>query len=183
MKVSHHYCPPSKSFPPSLMQSLISPDQSVPPLLWRKISISYKKKTSPEGDPPLFSSVQFFPTSVMQSLISTDKSVPQMLWRTISISYKKENFSWRCPTIVQSFPPSLMQSLIFRVAGLALLPRQGCRVPIRLWWVCKTNRLGSNPPSSLFSAGQTRSWQGSVPIKKLFHKGWFPSFPCLKLDI
>ena len=146
MKVSHHYCPPSKSFPPSLMQSLISPDQSVPPLLWRKISISYKKKTSPEGDPPLFGSVQFFPTSVMQSLISPDKSVPQMLWRTISISYKKENFSWRCPTIVQSFPPSLMQSLIFRVAGLALLPRQGCRVPIRLWWVCKTNRLGSNPP-------------------------------------
>ena len=140
MKVSHHYCPPSKSFPPSLMQSLISPDQSVPPLLWRKISISYKKKTSPEGDPPLFSSVQ-------------------------------------------SFPPSLMQSLIFRVAVLALLPRQGCRVPIRLWWVCKTNRLGSNPPSSLFSAGQTRSLQGSVPIKKLFHKGWFPSFPCLKLDI
>ena len=104
MKVSHHYCPPSKSFPPSLMQSLISPDQSIPPLLWRKISISYKKKTSPEGDPPLFSSVQFFPTSVMQSLISPDKSVPQMLWRTISISYKKENFSWRCPTIVHHCP-------------------------------------------------------------------------------
>ena len=139
MKVSHH-CPPCKSFPCSLMQSLISPDESVLTLLWRTISISYKKKTSPEGVPPLF-------------------------------------------TIVQSFPPSLMQSLIFRVAGLALLPRQGCRVPIRLWWVCKTNRLGSNSPSFLFSAGQTRSLQGSVPIKKLFHKGWFPSFPCLKLDM
>ena len=141
---------------------------------------------------PFYDSVPSLSTQQILSLLSD--AIPNFSWwKCPNIVVKnnfnqlqKENFSWRCPTIVHHCPIlSPLSDAIPNFPGRrsgspskARLPR-----PNPSLMSLQNKQIGLPPSSSLFSAGQTRSLQGSVPIKKLFHKGWFPSLPCLKLDM